>query len=69
MTNCMSNLGLGYKCSDQKIRDNLLNLIDDFDLRKKNNVLMLDNNLRSGISNVLGLIFSEYEKFEEMENK
>jgi spore coat polysaccharide biosynthesis predicted glycosyltransferase SpsG len=67
--NGIINLGLGYKCSDQNIRDNLLNLIEDFDLRKKNNILMLKNNLRSGISNVLGLIFSEYEKFEEEVNK
>ncbi|MFW9896749.1 MAG: PseG/SpsG family protein [Candidatus Thorarchaeota archaeon] len=67
--NGIINLGLGYKCSDQKIRDNLLNLIEDFDLRKRINLLMLKNNLRSGINNVLGLIFSEFEKFEEKENK
>jgi spore coat polysaccharide biosynthesis predicted glycosyltransferase SpsG/CMP-N-acetylneuraminic acid synthetase len=63
--NGIINVGLGTKIPDKEIKNALIRLIDDYELRKRNNILMLDNNLRSGISNVLGLIFSEYEKFEE----
>ena len=67
--NGIINVGLGIKIPDEEIKKALVRLINDFELRKKNNLLMLKNNLRSGISNVLGLIFSEYEKFEEVANK
>ncbi len=67
--NGIINVGLGTKIPDDEIKSALIRLINDYDLRKKNNILMLENNLRSGISNVLGLIFSEYEKYEEMVKK
>jgi spore coat polysaccharide biosynthesis predicted glycosyltransferase SpsG len=63
--NGIINLGLGYNCSDQKIKEVLLRLIDDFDLRKKYQKLMIKNDLKSGINNVLNLIFSSYKKYNE----
>lgn len=59
------NLGLGYNCSDEEIKEVLLKLIKNFKLRKKLHNLMLRNNLKSGINNVIDLIFSQYEKFQE----
>jgi spore coat polysaccharide biosynthesis predicted glycosyltransferase SpsG/CMP-N-acetylneuraminic acid synthetase len=67
--NGIINVGLGVKILDEEIKTALVKLIEDHELRKRNNILMLKNNLRSGISNVLGLIFSEYEKFEEVRHK
>ncbi|MFX0075245.1 MAG: glycosyltransferase, partial [Candidatus Hermodarchaeota archaeon] len=63
--NGIINVGLGIKIPDIEIKNALINLIEDYELRKRNSILMLENNLKSGISNVLGLIFSEFEKFEE----
>ncbi|MFX1257982.1 MAG: PseG/SpsG family protein [Promethearchaeota archaeon] len=64
-TNGIINLGLGYKCSDQEIKDVLLRIINDFEFRKRCNKLMLKNNLKSGVNNVINLIFNKYEKFKE----
>ena len=51
------------------IQDELMRLIRDFDKRRKCSKLMLENNLRSGINNVISLIFSQYENFESELNK
>ncbi|MHA1765828.1 MAG: UDP-2,4-diacetamido-2,4,6-trideoxy-beta-L-altropyranose hydrolase [Promethearchaeota archaeon] len=63
--NGIINLGLGYEIPDEKIKNAIKKLMNDYGLRKKCNELMLKNNLKSGINNVLGLIFSKYEKFEQ----
>lgn len=60
--NGVINLGLGYEISDIEIKETLLKLMEDYELRSKCNELMLKNNLKSGVSNVLNLIFNEYEK-------
>ncbi len=63
--NGIINLGLGYEIPDEKIKKAIRNLINDYNLRKKCHELMLKNNLKSGINNVLSLIFSKYEKHEQ----
>ena len=63
--NGIINLGMGYNCSEEEIKDAFLKLINDFKFRKKLHNLMLKNKLKSGISNVINLIFREYEKFRE----
>ncbi|QTL99725.1 UDP-2,4-diacetamido-2,4,6-trideoxy-beta-L-altropyranose hydrolase [Iocasia frigidifontis] len=62
--NGIINLGLGYEVSDREIKDTLLNLVKDYKLRKKCNYLMLKNDLKFGINNVLNLIFKEHEKWK-----
>ncbi|MFX1409543.1 MAG: PseG/SpsG family protein [Promethearchaeota archaeon] len=62
--NGIINLGLGYNCSDEEIKDVLVMLIKNFKLRKRLHNLMLRNNLKSGIQNVINLIFRQYEKFQ-----
>lgn len=62
--NGIINVGLGYEISNQEIKDVLIRLLNNYELRKKCNLLMLKNNLRSGLNNVISLIFSQYEKFE-----
>jgi len=63
--NGIINLGLGYNCSDEEIKDVFLKLTNDFEFRKNVHNLMLKNKLKSGINNVINLIFSQYEKFQE----
>jgi len=62
--NGIINLGLGFKISNKQIKATTLNIISNYKLRLKLNRKMLKNNLESGISNVISLIFSQYEKFE-----
>ncbi|MFX0001760.1 MAG: PseG/SpsG family protein [Candidatus Hermodarchaeota archaeon] len=63
--NGIINLGLGYNCSDKKIKDVFLKVFNNFKYRKKVHNLMLKNKLKLGINNVINLIFKEYEKFRE----
>ncbi len=63
--NGIINLGLGVEVTDDEIRDTLQKLIDDVTLRERCNNLMKKHDLRSGIDNVLNLIFSKYEKDEK----
>jgi len=63
--NGIINLGLGYKISNEIIKENLIKLINDFDLRKKLNQGMLKNDLTRGIKNVINLILNEYEEFQQ----
>ncbi len=60
-SNGIINLGLGTEVKDEEITKTLRRLIDDVDLRRKCNRLMLENDLRSGIDNVLETLFSQYE--------
>ena len=62
------NLGLGYKISNEKIKKLITLLINDYDFRKKLCCLMLKQNLKSGISNVIDLIFKTYENFRKEVN-
>ncbi|GAI95785.1 unnamed protein product, partial [marine sediment metagenome] len=59
------NLGLGYKVSNEKIKKLIILLINDYDLRKEMSCLMLNQNLKSGIYNVIKLIFKYYENFRK----
>lgn len=59
------NLGLGYKVSNEKIKKLITLLINDYDFRKKLSCLMLNQNLKSGIDNVIDLIFKTYENFRK----
>jgi CMP-N-acetylneuraminic acid synthetase/spore coat polysaccharide biosynthesis predicted glycosyltransferase SpsG len=61
--NGIINLGLGYEVSEEEIRNTFIRLTEDYDLRKKCHQLMLQNNLRSGVGNVLELIFNQYKQF------
>ena len=63
--NGIINLGLGVEVSDETIRDTLSRLISDVALRRRCNALMKAHDLRSGIDNVLNLIFTSYEKSEK----
>jgi len=67
--NGIIKLGLGYEIFNEEIRDVLIKLIEDYELRKRCNQLMLKNNLRIGVNNVISLIFSQYEKFERGQKK
>lgn len=62
--NGIITLGLGYQIPDKDIKETLVNIINKYDLRKTCNQLMLKNDLRSGVKNVISLIFSQFEKFE-----
>ncbi|NHJ20058.1 MAG: hypothetical protein EAX91_03870 [Candidatus Lokiarchaeota archaeon] len=66
-SNGFINLGLGYNCSDQNIKETLLRLINDFELRKKFNYLMLKNDLKSGVNNVLNAILTNYKNYKNSE--
>ncbi|MBN2723916.1 MAG: UDP-2,4-diacetamido-2,4,6-trideoxy-beta-L-altropyranose hydrolase [Deltaproteobacteria bacterium] len=60
--NGIINLGLGTEVSIQELSDTAMELITNLELRKKCHTLMLQNDLRSGFENVLGLILGEFEK-------
>ncbi|MEJ2249416.1 MAG: glycosyltransferase [Candidatus Lokiarchaeota archaeon] len=62
--NGLINLGLGYKLSDKKIEETILNVIYNNKLRVELNKKMLKNNLKLGASNVISLIYSHYEQFK-----
>ena len=61
--NGIINLGLGYEASNEELRKTFIQLTEDYDLRKKCHQLMLQNNLRSGVGNVLKLILEKYDQF------
>jgi len=61
--NGVINLGLGYETSDEDIKEAIMKLVDNYELRVKCSQLMLRNDLKSGVERVLKLIFEEYEKF------
>ena len=63
------NLGLGHEVSKEKIQKLITSLINDYDYRKELSRLMLKNYIRSGINNVISLIFSQYENFKIELNK
>jgi len=56
------NLELGYEVSDKEISDTTLEMVNNYDLRKQCSNLMKEKDLRSGIENVLNLIFGIYGK-------
>ena len=60
--NGIVNLGLGYEISDEAIRRAFVFLAVDPLERRRRQELMLKSDLRSGVKNVLELIFAEYEK-------
>ena len=60
--NGVINLGLGRDVSDDEIKKTLGMLIDNVDLRRRCHRLMLENDLRSGIDNVLNTIFLKYDE-------
>lgn len=62
--NGIINLGLGFKISNKQIKNTIINIINNYTLRVKLSKKMLKNNLESGISNVISLIFSQYEKIK-----
>jgi spore coat polysaccharide biosynthesis predicted glycosyltransferase SpsG/CMP-N-acetylneuraminic acid synthetase len=65
--NGIVNLGLGYEVADQEIKETFENIVDDYELRKRCNKLMLKNDLRSGVDNVLKVIFEGYDEYKEEE--
>ena len=58
------NMGLGVNVSRQKIIDELINLVNDYDLRVEMNRKMLSVDLKDGFENIWSIIHEEYRKFE-----
>lgn len=63
--NGIINLGLGYEVANDEIIEAILRLINDYGLRLKCSQLMLNNDLKSGVTRVINLIFNEYDKILE----
>ncbi len=63
--NGIINLKLGYQVPDEEIEDTLMRLINDFGLRRKCSRLMLNNDLKSGVDNILEIIFKKYRIYSE----
>jgi len=59
--NGIVNLGLGTRCSDTDIAAAFMRLRDDVVLRRRLSSTMRGHNLRSGMDNVLRVIFEKYE--------
>jgi CMP-N-acetylneuraminic acid synthetase/spore coat polysaccharide biosynthesis predicted glycosyltransferase SpsG len=65
--NGIVNLGLGYEVTDREIKETFENIVNDYELRKRCNKLMLKNDLRSGVDNVLKVIFEGYDEYKKEE--
>ena len=63
-SNGFINMGLGVEVSNQCLKDEFINLINDFDLRVEMNNKMLNIDLKNGFENIWSIIREEYRKFE-----
>ena len=59
------SLGLGAKLSEAKIRKTVEELIANHQIRIKLSAKMRAQNIRSGTSRVLSLIFDSYQKYKQ----
>ena len=59
--NGVINVGLGYLIPNDDLKTLIERVIKDFNFRKECSDLMLKNNLKSGINNVINLIFDQYK--------
>ena len=63
-TNGFMNMGLGADVEKQKIIDEFLRLVNDYELRAEMNRKMLNVDLKDGFENIWSIIREEYRKFE-----
>lgn len=63
-SNGFINMGLGEHVEKQKIIDEFINLVNNYDLRVEMNNKMLAVDLKNGFENIWSIIREEYRKFE-----
>ena len=63
-SNGFLNLGLGVDVENQKIIDEFIRLVNNYELRLEMNQKMLDIDLRDGFENIMSIVHEEYRKFE-----
>jgi spore coat polysaccharide biosynthesis predicted glycosyltransferase SpsG len=62
--NGVINLGLGEYLTDRMVKNNLNEVITDFELRKEMKTRMKDIDLSYGFENILDLVKKQYNKFK-----
>lgn len=63
-SNGFLNLGLGVDVENQKIIDEFIRLVNNYELRLEMNQKMLGIDLRDGFENIMSIVHEEYRKFE-----
>ena len=63
-SNGFINMGLGENIERQRIIDEFINLVNNYDLRIEMNKKMLNVDLKNGFENIWSIIREEYRKFE-----
>jgi len=63
-SNGFINMGLGENVERQRIIDEFINLVNNYDLRMEMNKKMLNVDLKNGFENIWSIIREEYRKFE-----
>lgn len=63
-SNGFINMGLGENVERQRIIDEFINLVNNYDLRIEMNKKMLNVDLKNGFENIWSIIREEYRKFE-----